>query len=299
MLNAHWLETFVAVCEHRNLTRTAERLNMTQPGVSQHLKKLEAQVGTALLRRTGKSFTLTPAGERLRAFAIARQQDEKRLLEEMFDDDPDIGAVSIACSGSIATCLYPELVSFAKPRPGLAMQLEAAPQPVILQGVSDGRFDLGIVSEVPSPTRVEATHIGREEICIVLPADWVGGAPAFSDLEARGFISHPDGTGLADLLLGPNYPDEYPGADRLRIRSRINQIGQILAPVAEGVGYTVLPRSGLGTFNDPDRIRSVRLPVPVFQDLWLIRRKNRQLASRTVPLIEIIMEIARSLSGPE
>ena len=63
MLNATWLDTFTTLCETGHFTRAAERLNMTQPGVSQHLRKLEAQLGQSLIAREGKSFTLTAAGE--------------------------------------------------------------------------------------------------------------------------------------------------------------------------------------------------------------------------------------------
>ncbi len=44
---------------------------MTQPGVSQHIKKLEQQTGTPLLQRFGKRFELTPAGETLYRYAAA------------------------------------------------------------------------------------------------------------------------------------------------------------------------------------------------------------------------------------
>ena len=63
MLHSTWLETFVTLCDVGHFTRAAAALNMTQPGVSQHVKKLEEQVGQSLLSRAGKSFTLTPAGE--------------------------------------------------------------------------------------------------------------------------------------------------------------------------------------------------------------------------------------------
>ena len=61
MLNATWLETFTTLAEEGHFTRAAQRLNMTQPGVSQHLRKLEQQLGQRLIARDGKAFTLTAA----------------------------------------------------------------------------------------------------------------------------------------------------------------------------------------------------------------------------------------------
>ena len=65
MINPHWLRSFCALVEIAHFTRTAEQLNMTQSGVSQHIRKLEEQLGKPLLIRHGKQFTLTDAGERL------------------------------------------------------------------------------------------------------------------------------------------------------------------------------------------------------------------------------------------
>lgn len=296
MLNAQWLETFVAVCEDGNLTRTAERLYMTQPGVSQHLKKLEDRVGTALLQRTGKTFSLTPAGEKLRDYGIRRQQQERQLLDSLFDDDPDSGTVSIACSGSFASLLYPSLLSIAKPRPDLVIALEAAPQHRIREGVIDGQFDIGVLHSAADHPRLESHHIGHEEICLVLPRDGATSVPSFDELETRGYISHPDGAGLADLLLSRNYPEQFLGADRLRVRGKINQIGQILVPVADGIGYSILPRSGVDTFASRDKLRIVSMPVPVHQDLWVVQKRNRLLGRQTEAPLRALSNIAQTLA---
>ena len=52
---------------------------MTQPGVSQHIKKLEQQLGAALLARYGKSFELTEAGQRLYDYALNQAEAETQL----------------------------------------------------------------------------------------------------------------------------------------------------------------------------------------------------------------------------
>ena len=98
MLNARWLETFVTLCETGHFTRAAEQLHMTQPGVSQHLKKLEAQIGQPLISRDGKSFTRTPAGEAVLALGRERRAGERALHEALGADDPDVGKVTLACS---------------------------------------------------------------------------------------------------------------------------------------------------------------------------------------------------------
>ena len=49
MINPLWLQTFCTLVEAQHFTQTAQRLRMTQPGVSQHIHKLEQQLGHKLL----------------------------------------------------------------------------------------------------------------------------------------------------------------------------------------------------------------------------------------------------------
>ncbi|QFS84867.1 HTH-type transcriptional regulator CysL (plasmid) [Roseivivax sp. THAF40] len=288
MLNASWLETFTTLCETGHFTQAAARLNMTQPGVSQHLRKLERQVGQSLIARQGKSFTLTPAGEAVFQLGLSRRSEETQLRDAIAADDRNTGPVHIACSGSFAMLLYPSLLPWMRAAPGLSLHLEAAPQTDIRAGLLDGRFDLGVLAADPDHARLEAHHLGREELCLVLPADAPDGPLTFADLEARGFIAHPDGYGYADDLLRLNFPDEYPGADRLHVRGSVNQIGQIPAPVAAGIGYTLLPRSGVEAFTDKASLSIAQLPKRRWHDLWLVMRRGRRLSARVRHAREMI-----------
>lgn len=61
-------------------------------------------------------------------------------------------------------------------------------------------------------------------------------------------------------MLKLNFPGDYPGSDWLRPRGAINQIGQISALVTQGIGYTLLPRSGVEAFADKARLAVAPLP---------------------------------------
>ncbi|UTH45088.1 LysR family transcriptional regulator [Loktanella salsilacus] len=296
MLNATWLETFTTLCEAEHFTRTAARLNMTQPGVSQHLRKLEAQVGQSLITRQGKSFTLTPAGEAVLAFGQSRRAQEDALRSAITADNRDSGTVRIACSGSFAMLLYPALMPWMQAAADLAIHLQASPQAQVLSGLIDGQFDVGVLDADPGHPRLQATHLGEEELCLVLPADAPDTPPSFADLQARGMIGHPDGDAYADDLLHLNFPGAYPGADRLRVRGFVNQIGQIPAPVAQGVGYTLLPRSGVEAFARRDLLKVVHLAKRRRHPLWLAGRRGRTMSARLQYASELIALAAGQLS---
>ncbi|MAE90957.1 MAG: LysR family transcriptional regulator [Pelagibaca sp.] len=295
MLNATWLETFTTLCEAGHFTRAAERLNMTQPGVSQHLRKLEDQVGQPLIAREGKRFTLTAAGDAMFALGLSRRGEEARLREAIETDDRDAGTLCIGCSGSFAMLLSPLLLDWMASAPALTIRLVAAPQGEIRTGLLEGRFDLGVLGADPGHARLEGQYLGREELCLVLPKEAPDRMPDFTDLEARGFIAHPDGFAYADELLGLNFPDAYPGADRLRLRGFLNQIGQIPAPVAEGIGYTLLPRSGVEAFAGKQALRVAPMAQRRWHELWLVNRKGRAATARAAHVARLIREAAQRL----
>ncbi|TNJ43386.1 LysR family transcriptional regulator [Phaeobacter sp. B1627] len=294
MLNATWIETFTVLAEERHFTRAAERLNMTQPGVSQHLRKLEDQLGQKLISKEGKRFTLTSAGEAVRDLGLMRRAEEKALRAAIARDDPDAGELRVACSGSFAMLFYPRAIALMRDAPGLAIHVEAAPQARILAGVLEGRFDLGVLGEDPRHPRIEAQHIGQEEICLVLPAG--RDVPLqFDALEALGLVAHPDVFSYANDVFALNFPETFSGADRLTIRTYVNQIGQIPSPVAAGVGYTLLPRSGLAAFPQADQVHIASLPQPRYHDLWAVSRRGQPPSARLTRIMAVVRDLAVAL----
>lgn len=297
MINAIWLETFTTLCETEHFTRAAKRLNMTQPGVSQHLRKLENYFGHRLISQDGKSFSLTPEGEKIFALGLSRRAEEKQLRETIEVDDPNTGEVRLACSGSFAMLLYPKLLSWMNLAPNLKLDLEAAPQTKIMSGIISGDYDLGVLSEKPDHPRIDVTALGREELCLLLPKSAAGINITYEELQTRGLVAHPDAYAYADALLSLNFPNEYLGSDKLRIRGCVNQIGQIPTPVAAGIGYTILPRSGLESFPKAERLMVARLKNRQWQNLWLINKRGRVISSRLDYLIQLIKETAGQITS--
>jgi DNA-binding transcriptional LysR family regulator len=111
MINPKWLQSFCTLVEVGHFTRTAERLHMTQSGVSQQVRKLEEQLGCALLVRQGKQFTLTDAGERLyregRQLVLALANLEQRVAA----DPACEGLVRVMSPGSVGLKLYRRLLA--------------------------------------------------------------------------------------------------------------------------------------------------------------------------------------------
>lgn len=278
MLNATWLETFTVLSGLGSFTRTAARLNMTQPGVTQHVKKLEQQVGRPLLVRHGKSFSLTDAGVALAALGRRRQAEEEALRQDLGQDDPGRGHVRIACPGGLAVLIYAEVEAHLARWPELTLSLQAAPQASIEAQLLSGELDLGILHRKLDAPRLMAERLGRDPLNLILPSD-AADRPDFETLQKLGLVDHPDAAALADRLLAANYPG-YRGSAGLRRRAFLNQIGQILSPVSAGAGYTILPQSAVLAQQGQGNFRTAALKAPLEDDLWLVRQRQEAPPAR-------------------
>lgn len=282
MINPLWLKTFVTLIETGNFTRTAEKLFMTQPGVSQHISKLEKTCGYTLIKRGKKNFELTEQGRLVYHYANESAKNELTLLDKLSFDDPYAGCCSIACSGALALTLYPKLLDLQSKYPSLTINLKAAPNHLILTEIQQGIIDYGIVTDIPNKTLFDAVEIGQEELCLVLPKTTEIQSDIRKKIIELGMISHPDAEHYLSLYF---IQSQEMSLHQLQFndipkRGSINQINQILQPVSKGVGFTVLPKSAVENFNKPALLTVFKPEKPVIEALYFVKKQSRELPKR-------------------
>ena len=121
MFNALYFRTFITLVETGSFTQTARRLEMTQPGVSQHVRKLEQYLDKPLLERHGRRFTLTEAGRRAYDYALKLFTDHEQFRHSLDADSLFSGECRLASPGSVGLMLYPFLLGQQQMHPGLTV----------------------------------------------------------------------------------------------------------------------------------------------------------------------------------
>lgn len=286
MVNPDLIRTFLTLAETRHFTRASERLAMTQPGVSQHLQKLEAYFGTPLVHRRGKSFTLTEAGKRLVAYGQRLFDDHRRFQEGIAGDDPRAGALRFASPGAFGAKIFDVLLAEAKKCPGLQVDVTIAPNSSIVRHLREERIDVGFMGEEPRDPEVEATLFGKIEVLLALPKG--RRVTSLAQLAELGFVNHPDGFHYAERLLALNFPDEFEGMARVPVRVFINQSNRILDPVAEGIGFACLPETTIERYHRRRDIHAVRLRRRVEDPLYKVVRRGERLPARYARVLELL-----------
>ncbi|WP_413700158.1 LysR family transcriptional regulator substrate-binding protein [Psychromonas sp. KJ10-10] len=185
-------------------------------------------------------------------------------------------------SGPMALHIYPQLLAIQKQYSQLTFHIEATPKKRILEGVQSGLFDLGIVTDKPSEHLFNSENCGTEVLALILPKSLENKPLTPELLMECGLISHPDA--LYYLSLYFSHCNE-PGLDKInpeKVPSAgyINQLSQILVPISQGIGFTVLPQSALNAFALPELLHVHQANTIVSEPLYLVHKKGRELASR-------------------
>lgn len=279
MINPDLLKTFMALAETGHFTRTAERLNMTQPGVSQHIKKLEAHFDTDLLLWEGKKFTLTEAGRRLHEYSKRMFADHEQFRSLIGKDDPFAGICRYSSPGSFGLRVFDALLEAVRVHPDLAVEMTVAPNSSIPALLLNRKIDVGFMTEHPSEPSLEVHVFAEEELLLLVPTS-VGPVRSLARLREIGFVNHPDGPYLVNRLLAENFPDDFEGARGFQSRVFINQINRILDPVAQGLGFTVLPETAYRMYAQKEKVRAQRLKKQVKETVLKVTRRNENLPAR-------------------
>lgn len=288
MFNALYFRTFITLVETGSFTRTAQRLEMTQPGVSQHVRKLERYLDKTLLERQGRRFRLTEAGRRAYDYAVKLFSEHEQFRHSLDDESLDSGECRLASPGSIGLMLYPFILGQQQRHPGLTVSYCFAFHQEILADVLAGRHDLGIVTEVTRHPDLECEAWHDEPLSLVVPADFTG--TSLNDLLGLGFISYSDGLDKAGSLLRANFPDDFSSMSHFPRQGFTNEVGMVLDAVARGLGFSVVSRLVLETSPWQRQVREMTLTHPMDETLYLVSRRGARVPSRYHHLLEAFRE---------
>ncbi|MDN4502682.1 LysR family transcriptional regulator [Alteromonadaceae bacterium BrNp21-10] len=278
MINPIWLTTFCTLVEVGHFTQTAEKLFMTQSGVSQHIKKLEQQLDTPLLIRDGKSFSLTDAGQQLFKKGLELLNASEELEKIIRQDNEHVGCVKISSPGSVGLKLYPHLLDIQQAHPALVIDYNFAPNKDIERDLVNRKIDMGLITQLSQIDSLTSIKITDEPLVLITPRDIQ--SIEWQTLIELGFISHPDAAHHGQLLLSENFA-EFEHIEQLPHKGFSNQISLILTPVSKGLGFTVLPLYAAKAFTAQHLIRVHKLQSSTCESLYLCFNRRSPLTNRS------------------
>jgi DNA-binding transcriptional LysR family regulator len=201
------LQYFAAVARHRHFGRAAAELYVTQPALSQQVRRLEAELGVELLRRGPRGVELTPAGADLLARADAIVAEVERARADM-DRHAGVtrGVVRVAVGAADAPRLADALAAFHREHPGVRLALRQGSAAEAVELIRTGSVDLAVAAlretDAAGIAGVEATLLSEEPLRVIFSEDDpLGERAALEDLRGRTFVLAEPGTALRELVM--------------------------------------------------------------------------------------------------
>lgn len=234
--NYHHLRYFWAVAHDGNLTRTAERLNLSQSAVSVQIKQLEAYLGHALFERRGRQLILTEAGRIALDHADTIFAAGQELLGTLQEKGRSRQAIRI---GALATLSRNFQMEFLRPildRPDVEVILRSGTSADLLLGLEGLNLDVVLINQPPardSVTQFVSHRLSEQPVSLVGTPERLAGDHDLAGLVAREPVILP----IADTGIRIGF-DAW--TDRLGIRP------QIAAEVDDMAMMRLLARAGAG-----------------------------------------------------
>jgi len=288
-VNLRDLRYLVALAEHRHFGRAADACFVSQPTLSTQIRKLEEELGVALVERAPRKVLLTEIGREIarRARVVLAEVDQIKAVARG-TRDPESGTIRLGIFPTLGPYLLPHVVpAIRRQFPRLELLLTEDKTESLLAMLREGRLDAAVLALPIHDDQLHAEFLFEEDFVLAAPH----GHPlanrrslVLDDLADQDLLLLEDGHCLRDQALEVC---QLSGAGE-RSGFRATSLETLRQMVAAGVGITLLPSL------------AVKPPVATSDDIHLVpfrgRRPSRRIAMawrRSSALIPFLQQFAR------
>jgi LysR family transcriptional regulator, transcription activator of glutamate synthase operon len=286
------LRYLVALAEERHFTRAAAREHIAQPALSQQIRRLEDELGLALVDRTTRRVEMTEAGHLLvaRARRVLAELDAAHT-EMQAIRGVEVGHVTVGAlhtMGLVDVSLV--LAIFHRRHPGVELTVREQSSEELAEMLRADELDLAFLSVTE---RIESHGLGchqlvsEELMVIVPPAHPLSGRKRVKMRELAGeqFIAFRRGARLRELLVSAG---RHAGFDP-QVKLESNESQRIRRLVARGMGVAILPRSDVMAAGAD--VAALELIEPALaRDITLAWRADRRHSPAAAEFLELARE---------
>ncbi len=255
MLDAHQLHVFLTAAETLNFTQAAQRLNMSQPSVSQHIQALERRFGTPLFLRAGRTLQLTDAGLTLVPLARELVKQSTLIEETMASLQGEVyGHLLVGCSTTPGKYILPHLLAhFHNEHPEVRITCLVSSQTQAIEALCEGRLHFALTSlgQNICANKTEFIEFLCDPVVLIAPVNHPWAQREYIEIEdmlEANFILREEDSGTYKTVQEALAKTAVP-IERLRTLLTLGNSEAIAVAVQEGLGVGFVSQavaSGIG-----------------------------------------------------
>lgn len=299
-MDVRQLRYFVEVVQAKSFTKAAERVRVAQPALGFQVRKLEDELGSALLVRHSRGVKTTEAGDALLKHAHAILRQIELAKQEVIDlAGPPRGPLALGVTPTASALLATRIVQqCGETFPGIALNLVEGLSEDVMQWLDEGRIDLGFTYNPTAVKGIESKPLLIEDLFYISPTEDDIGAEkmALAKLRNRPLIlpSRPHGTRILVERAA-----EQQGIV-IQVSCEVDSVATVRELVEAGIGATILPLGAVQDAVRSGRLYAVRIARPrISRTLHLAWSSRSAQTNAALVVCDIIDNLAeeRILSG--
>lgn len=254
----------VALHREKHFQRAAERTHVSQPTLSQQIKKLERELGAPLFERSSRRVRATPAGDAFIARAAAALEALDGASEEVRRTSHEVsGRIRVAAIPTMAPYILPLLLKALRPKaPRLVVEVHELTTSILIEHLKDGRVDVGLLALPIDERGLVSRSLGREPFFLA--------APKNHPLAKKAKVGPDDLKNERLLILQEGHCFRrqslevcHISADDPRVIFQGSSLASVMRMAAVGEGITLVPRMAVEPRAYPGlAFRPFRGPAP-------------------------------------
>lgn len=238
----------LALSQELHFNRAAQKLNVTQPTLSQGIKKLEDELGLPLFERSPRAVRLTEAGRLFMPYALRVLDEIKGGAQALREAAAQIGG-TIKLAAIPTMCPYlmpPALIRIRRQAPRLMIELYEEKTADILEKLRSGELDLGVLALPVKDSGLASLSLGREPFYLAVSRRHrLARAPQVSlkQMQDERLLILQEGHCFGDQAM--EYCKIKRGDPQIRFQG--SSLTSVVRLAAAGEGVTLVPRMALGS----------------------------------------------------
>ena len=284
-IDTRLFKAFLAASETKNFTTAAGKAGMTQSGVSQHIARLEEQVGVPLFERVNKKVLLTAEGSELKSFIETYSDTLDSFVDRVAQRKSRIlGAVSYAMPSScLKTPHFSMLLEERAQFPDVDLKVVISANDEIFEKLVAGDIDFGFVTKRSENPAVMHQIFAQEEYVLVASDKAQATQISAKTLADTPFIFYPGMDVLLEYWRQAHFPQKrnFNAFSMLR-RGEINPLDGAITMVLHGVGCGIFPRHCVEPFIATKKLHVLKQPGKSDPkgDIYIVTRRNQAYPNR-------------------
>jgi len=298
-MDIHQLKVFASVYKNRSFSRASEKLHITQPTISAHIKNLETELDCRLFDRLGHTIIPTKNAEILFPKALQLLEQFKKLKEELLLAEGRIkGRIQIGASTIPGTYILPSLVvSFKEQHPDVSFEVVIADSKKITDMVMNHDLLFGIVGATMEPKKLQYESLIEDDLILaasnkVLARD----ALRIEELLTIPFLIREVGSGtrnVMELFLSR----EHIHAGQLNIVATFGSTAAVKQALKVHLGASILSRIAIQEEIENGTLKEVKVKgLDMKRNFYLVSHKKRTMPQQYGKFYDYIHATAKSLS---